>query len=318
MAYTASDMVNVTRQEIFTTGLQERFDYWLLGQRMVNDRTAQFPDGDVAEFDQIGQRAPQDYAENTPIDFSKIDTSRIQLRLDTHLQDGFYITDKQKRDSWKAAEFWAANVRESIRGFGNRLETDILATCMQQVIGDKNEINGSEHRRVAPAANSNQLTLDDIRRMKLSFDKARVPAQGRVLLIDPSQEFVLNGLVDLTRNVNDANFSVEGMINSGFGDRLEFLTNFYGFNIMISHNLPKGISETIDGEAITGGVANIALSMASSDSTPFMGVYRHLPTSEFFRNTTLKRDEWSTTAEYGHALQRPEALYVLITTEEVA
>lgn len=316
MAYTANDMVNVTRQTIFTEGLQKRFDYWLLGQRMVNDRTAMFKDGDVAEFDQIGQRAPRDYTENTPIDFSKIDTSRIQLRLDTHLQDAFAITDKQKRDSWKAAEFWAANVDESMRGFGNRLESDILATANQQTLGDLNIINGVEHRKVATGT-GNVITLDDIRRMKLSFDKARVPATGRVLLIDPSQEFVLNGLVDISQNVNDANFNVEGVINSGFGDRLEFMTNFYGFNIMVSHNLPKVASETIDGVTITDAVVNIALSMASSDSTPFMGVYRHLPTAEFDRNSTMKRDEWSVTAEYGHALQRPESLYCLLTPASV-
>lgn len=316
MTYTASDMVNVTRQIIYTQMLQRRFRDWLMGQRLMNDRTSEFPDGDVAQFDQVGQRSTKQYAENTPVDFSKIDTSRIQLEVTEYLQDGFAMTDKQKQDSWKAAAFWAANVDESLLAFDRQLETDILLTANQQTQNDQNLINGQPHRYVASAAND-RITLDDIRQMKLSFDKARVPATGRVLLIDPSVEFDLNALVNITEPTSGDIFNkdVQGVINTGFGSQLAFNRSFYGFHIMISHNLPRVASETIDGDTVTNGVANIALSMASADTTPFMGVIRQSPQSEFNRNTTMRRDEWSTVARWGFALQRPESLGVILTAE---
>jgi hypothetical protein len=53
--------------------------------------------------------------------------------------------------------------------------------------------------------------------------------------------------------------------------------------------------------------------MASSDDMPFMGVMRQRPTSEFFRNGTMKRDEYSTTCRYGFGLKRAETLCVIAT-----
>lgn len=320
MSYTAPDMVNVTRQIIYTQMLQRRFKDWLLGQRMINDRTGEFPDGDTAFFDQVGQRTVKQYAENTPVDFSKIDTSRIKLEVTEYPQDGFYITDKQKQDSWKAAQFWSANVDESLLAFERQLETDILSTANQQVLDDPNLINGQPHRFVATGTNQ-VITLDDLRKAKLSMDKARVPAAGRVLLIDPSVEFTLNALVQITEPTSGDiyNKDVQGIINTGFGSELMFNRTIFGFNIMISHNLPKVASETIDAGAgdvtVTNGVVNIALSMASADATPFMGVLRQSPQSEFYRNTTYRRDEWSTVARWGFALQRPESLVTILTSE---
>lgn len=319
MAYTAPDMTNVTRQIIYTDMLQRRFTDWLLGQRMLNDRTGSFPDGDEAFFDQIGQRTVKGYAENTPVDFSKIDTSRIKLAVTEYLQDGFFITDKQKVDSWKAAEFWAANVSESMLAFERQLETDILSTANQQTLGDANVINGADHRLVA-SGTGNALALEDIRKAKFAMDKARVPAAGRVLLIDPSQEFNLNALVQITEPTTGDIFNkdVTGIINTGFGNELMFERKLYGFNIMISHNLPKIASETIGGDTITSGVTNIALSMASSDATPFMGVIRQSPQAESYRNTTYRRDEYSTVARWGFALQRPESLVCILSSESIA
>ncbi|QZI86149.1 hypothetical protein PODOV061v2_0005 [Vibrio phage 172P1] len=314
--YSNGDLQNVSRQTIYTSMLQRRFRDWLLGQKLMNDRTSEFPDGDVAQFDQIGQRSLKSRAENTAVDFSKLDTSRIQLRVTDQYQDGFYMTDEAKEDSWKADMLWAANVEESMLAFDRQLETDILATSNQQVLGDENIIAGHAHRAIGTGAGQ-VISLDDLRRMKLAFDKARVPAEGRVLLVDPSVEFTLNGLIDLTANVNDSNPEVVGKINTGFGAGNTFLTRFYGWNIVISHQLPRIEDETIDGEQITGGVANVFMSMASADSTPFMGVIRRSPVSEFERNGTFRRDEWSMTSRWGFALQRPESLAVVITKETV-
>jgi hypothetical protein len=55
------------------------------------------------------------------------------------------------------------------------------------------------------------------------------------------------------------------------------------------------------------------MSLASDTAMPFMGVVRQRPETEFFRNTNLKRDEWSATCRYGFALKRPEALVSIAT-----
>jgi len=87
---------------------------------------------------------------------------------------------------------------------------------------------------------------------------------------------------------------------------------------MVSHNLPAVTAESLSLSDGTGtgaitGKACVAMSMASDTAMPFMGVVRQRPETEFFRNTNLKRDEWSATCRYGFALKRPEALVSIAT-----
>ena len=157
--------------------------------------------------------------------------------------------------------------------------------------------------------------------MKLAFDKARVPVENRVAIVDPKVEFELNQLIDQTAVTNGStfNYDFQGLVQEGFGDRLNIVRNIMGFNIIISHNLPDVGAETInaaDGtgaKSVTNGVANIFMSMASSDAMPFMGVMRRMPDPEMFRNVNLRQDEWTATARWGFAIQRPETLGVILT-----
>lgn len=316
--FTTANSANVIRQELYTNELQGRLSDWLLGMPLFNDRTSEFPDGDEALIDQVGQRTLREYVENSPIDFSTIDLSRISLKVTEYLQDAFAITDKDKQDSWKADMLWAKNVEESTRAFERQIETDVLATANQQTLNDANIINGQPHRMIATGTD-NTISLKDIARIKLAFDKARVPAENRVLLIDPSQEYALNQLVTITQPATGDIFNKDfmGIVEEGFGSKLNFIRNIYGFNIMISHNLPVVASETIDGTTVTNAVVNIAMSMASADTMPFMGVIRQPPTGEFERNAKMKRDEYSATARWGFAIQRPESLVTLLTETDI-
>lgn len=318
MAFTTLNTAEVIRQELYSTELQRRLQDWLVGMPLFNDRTSEFPDGDELKIPQIGQRIVRDYVENSPVDFSAIDLDRIALNVTEYKQDGFYITDKDKADSYLYESLWNSNVAESALAVERDLETAVFEVSNQQTLSDLNLINGGAHRYVA-SGTSQVLTLKDISRMKLSFDLARVQPNARVLFIDPTTEFTLNDLVGIVAPTTGDIFNKDftGIVNDGFGNRLNFVTNIYGFNIMIAHTLPKIASETIDSVSVTNGVANIAMSMASAEEMPFMGVMRQQPTPEFFRNTTLKRDEWSTTYRYGFALQRPETLGVILTSTQV-
>lgn len=307
---------NIVRQLLYAGELQKRIRDRLMGRPMFNDRTAQLSDGDELKITQIGQRLLKDHTDGSPIDFSKIDTARITLEVKEAYEDGFAVTDDLKEDSHQFADFWATNVMESGLAFERQLETDVLATCNQQTPNDPNLINGQAHRFVASGAGAT-ITINDFNRMKLAFDKARVPYANRVAIIDPTVEYQLNQLIEQTAVTDGStfNYDFEGLVQEGFGQELNIVRNILGWNVILSDHLPKGLAETINGTPVTNGVANVFMSMASADLMPFMGVIRRMPDPEFFRNTNLRRDEWTATSRWGFSIQRPETLGVVITDE---
>jgi hypothetical protein len=323
MPFVTNDYPESIRQEVYSNTVQGRLSRWLIARPLFNDRTAEFPDGDELKIPQIGQRIVRDYVEDSDIDFSGVDMSRIQLNVTDYVQDAWYMTDKEKQDSYLAETIWAKQVTDSSEAYMQRMEQDVLSTCNQQVLNDQNLINGQPHRFVAsgsksgtPATDDRALSLQDFIDAKLSFDRARVPSQNRVAIIDPHQEAIINELVQLVASSTDPNFNYnfEGLVTTGFGEELGFMRNIYGFNVMLSHELPTVATETIDGTQVDDGVCNIFMSMASADHMPFMGVIRQPYTPEFERNPKRKRDEWSATGRHGFAIQRPETLITILTT----
>lgn len=319
-----NNSANIIRQLLYSNELQSRIRDRLVGRPLANDRTAQLGDGDELKITQIGQRALKDHVDGSPIDFTKIDTSRITLKVTEAYADGFAVTDDLKEDSHQFAAYWAKNVDESGLAFERQMETDAFATSSQQTPSDPNSINGQAHRRVAGSGGTDGIiTAEDFNRMKLAFDRARVPYQNRVAFIDAKVEFDLNQLVDITEVTNGStfNFDFQGLVQEGFGQDLTVVRNIYGWNLVISDYLPRVGAETIDAGDGTGaksvitGVANVFMSMASSDLMPFMQVIRRMPDPEFYRNTNLRRDEWTATARWGFAIQRPETLGVILTNE---
>lgn len=304
-------------QQLYSTSLIESFPQQLMdGAMLFNDRTAEFPEGEVLNIDQIGDITLSPYAENTPLDFSSIDTSRIELRVQSYDQDAWYISDKLKEDgASKIPGLVSSRIRKGTQAFMTKMVSDILATQSQQTPGDLNLINGQPHRFVASGGvdGSRVITLDDIRQLKLSFDEANIPAAGRVLIVDPTVEFELNGLAQV---VTSDNPRFEGIVTTGFADRtgMQFYRNIYGFDIMISTTLPRVGAETIDGRSTgANGVANMAMYIGDDEGKPFMGVVRKQPTAGNKRNDDLQRDEYWAVSRWGFALQRPETLAVLLT-----
>lgn len=319
MAYNSSNEANIVRQELYDTTLEKSLDDWLVGRPLYDDKTSVFPDGDTLEITKTGDRAVSDYTEDTAITFANMQTSRVQLTVTDYKQDAWYITDKLKQDGHQAEAFWAENVRKSAIAMERDLETACLATANQQTLGNANLINGRAHR-FKGGGTGGALQIEDIGAIKLAFDKALVPTENRMLIITPEMEFELNKLLNITEVSNGStfNYNVDGMVQTGFGDRLNIIRNIFGINIMVSHNLPEVTAETLalyDGTssgAITGKLC-VAMSMADASSMPFMGVIRQRPQSEFFRNSPYKRDEWSTTCRYGFGLKRAETLVSIAT-----
>lgn len=319
MAYNSSNEANVVRQDLYDSSLEKSLDDWLVGKPLFDDKTGVFPDGDDLNITKTGDRAVSDYTEDSAITFDNMQTSRVNLAVTEYKQDAWYITDKLKQDGWQAESFWSENVSKSGIAMERDLETSCLAVANQQTLGNANTINGASHRFLG-GGTGGALQIEDIGAIKLAFDKAFVPTSNRMLIISPEMEFELNKLLNITEvsNGSQFNFNIDGMVQTGFGDRLDIIRNIYGINIMVSHNLPDVTAETLtkyDGTgsaAITGKLC-VAMSMADASSMPFMGVIRQRPQSEFFRNTHYKRDEWSSTCRYGFGLKRAETLVTLAT-----
>jgi len=317
--FTYAAVPNLVRQELYQSSLEKQFDDWLIGRPLFDDKTGIFPDGDSLDVTLTADRSTTDYTENTQIDYSGMNNSRAPLTITAYKQDGFFVTDKMKQDAHQSEAFFQENVHKSGIAMATDMETACLATANSQTLSDLNAVNGAAHRYKG-AGTGGALTIEDIMYVKYSFDKAYVPTENRVLIITPEMEFELNKLLNITEvsNGSNFNFDVQGLVQTGFGDKLNIVRNIAGINIMVSHNLPDITAESLtlsDGtsDAAITGKGCIAMSMADATSMPFMGAVRQRPETEFFRNTNFKRDEWSATCRYGFALKRPETLITIAT-----
>lgn len=317
--FTYAAVPNLVRQELYQGSLEKQFDDWLIGRPLFDDKTGIFPDGDDLRVTLTKDRDVADYTENTQIAYDGMATSTANLQVTAYKQDAFFVTDRMKQDAHQAEAFFQENVHKSGIAMATDMETACLATANAQTLSDPNTINGAAHRFVG-GGTGGALTIEDIGAIKLAFDKAYVPTENRMLIITPEMEFELNKLLNITEVTNGSqfNYNVDGLVQTGFGDKLNIVRNIYGINIMVSHNLPDISAETLaqydgSGSGAFTGKGCIAMSMASATAMPFMGVVRQRPETEFFRNTNFKRDEWSATCRYGFALKRPETLIVVGT-----
>ena len=289
---------------------------------MLARNVTDFGDGTQLQIPTIGEMTLFDLEEGAPTPTSAIDTGKIFLTITAHRGVAGYISDELKEDGYKAAAVESAIVPQSLRAIKESFETDLLATAVSATnsmvtLGDPNTINGKDHRWIANGTN-NTITLKDFIYSKLSFDKANVPDEGRIAIVDPTVEATLNSLTNLTNVSNNPQF--EGMVTTGFSKNRKFVKNVFGFDVWVSNRLPRIASESIAGSevgaaSITGGVNNIFMSIAGDETKPFMFAMRRQPRVEGDRNVSERRDEFHVTSRWGNAMQRAESLISIITSE---
>ena len=309
----------VVHSEMMLEVLQDDF----LPDMLMRD-VSDFGDGTQLQIPTIGEMTLFDLEEGQPTPTSAIDTGTIVLNITEHKGVAGYISDELKEDGYKAAAVEAAIVPQSLRAIKEAFETDMFATAVSSsnsmvTLADRNAINGFDHRWVAGSTTAGIIELADFIYAKLSFDKANVPDEGRILLVDPVVEATINSLANLVNVSNNPQF--EGMVTTGFSKNRKFVKNIFGFDIWVSNRLPR----ITTGETITGGpqnsstiapassVNNIFMSIADDNTTPFMGAQRRQPRVEGFRNVSERRDEFHSTARWGFGLQRAESLISVIT-----
>lgn len=318
MSMTTLNTDVLRRSEVWSSQLKEVLKDELEAQRWVNWLT-EFPDGDQFTIPSIGEATVRDYVEDNPVEYDGLDTGEFTFTIGTYISSATYITKKAKQDGFYMDRLVSSFVPKQGRAIAEKVETDILALAAAGASGGQtgsstNAINGAAHRFVGTGTGE-AIAVADFARALFSLKKANVPDTNLIAIVDPSVEYTLNTLTNLTNVSNNPRW--EGIITSGLASGRRFVKNIYGFDVYVSNYLAKSQNETIGGLTTAAGVANVFMSASGGDILPFMGAWRQHPEVDGEYNKDFQRDEYVTTARYGLKVYRPENLVVVLTDTDI-
>lgn len=295
--------------EQYSTFILENLHDGLLGEQFWRNVT-DFGSGTTLHIKTIGSVTIQDAAEDVPLIYNPIESGEVTLTITQYKGDAWYVTDDLKEDGAQIDALMAARSIEGTRAIQEVFETTFLATAnAAQTNANPNTINGFAHR-IASTETNNVFSLSQLIAMRLAFDKANVPAEGRVFIVDPVVEATLNGLVTITHDVTPFG---ERILRDGLASGQRFVMQLFGFDIITSNRLPRGTFS--DGTTtVTNAVANIAMCVLDDQTKPIMVAWRRMPKTEGERNKDRRRNEFVTTCRYGMGAQRVDTLGVIITS----
>ena len=301
----------MTRSNLWSSQLKMVLEDELQAAKYVKT-IVDFPDGDTLNIPSLGQATVNDYVEDQSVKYTAMDTGNFTFTIDEYLESSTYITDKQKQDSFYMNELVSAFVPKQLRAIMTHYETAIMNLGMSQTADDTNTINGAEHRFIGTGTNE-QMAIADFAKAKHALKKANVPMTDLVAIVDPSVEYTLGTL----SNISNLSFNPrwEGIVSTGISTGMKFVANIHGFDVYTSNYLADA-NETIT-TTTAAGKCNMFFS-ATQDVLPFVGAWRQEPRVEGERNKDFQRDEYVTTARYGKKLYRPENLVCVLTdTDQV-
>lgn len=269
-----------------------------------------FSSGDTLHIKTVGSVTLQEASEDTPLVYNPIETGEITMQITDYVGDAWYVTDDLREDGAQIDMLMAERSSESTRAIQENFETRFLATAEAgQTDANPNTINGFAHR-IASVETDNVFALSQLIKMRLAFDKANVPGEGRVFICDPVVEATLNGLVTITHDVTPFG---QRILEQGLARGQRFLMNLYGFDIIQSNRLPTGTFS--DGTtSVSNAVANLCMCVLDDQCKPVMAAWRRMPKSEGERNKDRARDEFVVRAKWGFGIQRLDTLGVIITS----
>lgn len=310
---------NLIRANLWSSQTKELLLEELMAMRYL-DLVTDFPDGDTLNIPSIGQAEVLDYAEGQAVRYTGLSTGNFTFSINKYKSSATYITEREKQDSFYMSRLVASFVPKQERAIMKALEVDVLAIGPNgQTASDPNRLNGADHRWVATGTN-NVITAADFAKAKYALQMANVPMTNLTALVDPSVEYTLSTLSQLTTVTNNPRW--EGVVRDGFSTGTKFIANVYGFDVYTTPNLAATGAETVVASTGSRGVnssavANIFFS-AAPDVLPFIGSLRQPPKVDTDYNKDLQREEYVTTARYGVKLYRPEnVVTVLSATDQV-
>ena len=321
MAQLTSNTTAFIESQQYSQFILENLHDYLLPEGMWRDVT-DFGSGTTLNIKTVGTVTLQDAAEDTPLNFSPIDTGNLTLAITDYVGDAWKVSDDLREDGNQVDTLMSMRAMESTRALGENHETKYLAASNSaQTAANLNLVNGRPHRFVGSAAsNARTMTLNDFIAMKLAFDKANVPAGGRIAIVDPVVEATLNSLQNLVNVSNNPMF--EGIVTEGFARDHKFVKNIFGFDIYTSNFLPTlTAAEAIDASgygltsetAAVGDKANVFMCVADDSCKPIMHAWRRAPKTEGWRDNEERADKYQVTSRFGFGAQRVDTLGVILT-----
>jgi hypothetical protein len=323
MAQNTGNTTAFIEAEQYSQFILENLNDYLLPEGLYRD-VSDFGSGTNLNIKTVGTVTIQDAAEDVPLTFSPIDTGTITLSITDYVGDAWKVTDELREDGSQIDSLMAMRAMESTRALGEQHESRFLSVAgTAQTNANVNLVNGRPHRWVAGGASATNriMTMSDFIAMKLAFDKANVPAGGRIALVDPIVEATINSLTNIVNVSNNPMF--EGMITEGFARDHKFVRNIFGFDIWTTNFLPvKTAQESLNASgyglandtAEVGDVANIFMSIADDSTKPIMHAWRRQPKTEGWRDQEERSDKFQVTSRFGFGAQRLDTLGVILTT----
>ncbi len=296
----------------------------LLPEGMWRD-VSDFGAGTTLNVKTVGSVTLQEASEDVPLVYNPIDTGSVTLTITDYVGDAWRVTDDLREDGAQIDTLMGMRAMESTRALGEHHETRFLSVANAgQTSANVNLVNGRPHRWVAGGSGGTNrlMTISDFIAMKLSFDKANVPAMGRIAIVDPVVEATLNSLTNLVNVSNNPMF--EGLVTSGFAQTHKFIRNIFGWDIYTSNFLPsKTATEALDASgyglandtAEIGDKANIFMCVADDGCKPIMHAWRRMPKTEGWRDEETRSDKFQVTSRFGFGVQRLDTLGVIFTDE---
>jgi hypothetical protein len=163
---------------------------------------------------------------------------------------------------------------------------------------------------------------EDFARARYALKTANVPDTSLVAIVDPSVEYALNTVTNLSNVSNNPRW--EGVIAEGIATGMRFVANVYGFDVYTSNYckdatdsaLPERDGSTTNNFSSANGKVNLFFS-ANATVNPFVGAWRQQPEVDYEYNKDFQRHEFVTTGRYGVKLYRPENMVRVITSTAV-
>jgi hypothetical protein len=203
---TSTNSGDLRRTNVWSAQLKDVLQDELAAQGYVRWLT-DFPDGDTFNMPSIGELPVRDYTENSSLIADALDTGNFTFVINQYKSSGVYITDKNKQDLYYSAQLVAAFVPKEARALAEVVETDVLALGAAgasggQTASSTNSINGAAHRFIGTGTNE-AIAVADFARALHSLKKANVGDKNLIAIVDPSVEYSINTITNLTNVSNN-------------------------------------------------------------------------------------------------------------------
>jgi hypothetical protein len=316
-----TDMQRLIRSEVYSSELKEILRDEMQAQRYVRMLDG-FPDGDTFTIPTIGETTVADYTEDAAVSYVPMDTAEFSFTVDKYLQSASYMTKKAAQDSFYSAQLEARFVPEQERAIMEHFETTTFASPEVGVTANSAETTDGVAHRIA-GGNSGRIELADFAFARYALKKSNVPDRGMVAIVDPSVEYQLNTLTNLTNVSNNPMW--EGIVRDGIATGMRFVANVYGFDVYTSNYLKATVADAalLEADGTTAqdfssnnGVANLFFS-SDAGANPFVGAWRQMPEVDYEYNKDYQRHEYVTTARYGVKKYRPEGIVSIVSNPAV-